>query len=82
MQNLSTQKNSGVFSFAEINEDFPPKPISNYKNAARTEKVTFLRGNSAADQGRRKRCKTERTGEDMSSFNHKTSRKEVLLENG
>ena len=33
MQNLSTQKNSGVFSFAEINEDFPPKPISNYKNA-------------------------------------------------
>jgi hypothetical protein len=27
-------ENSGVFSFAEINEDFPPKPISNYKNAA------------------------------------------------
>ena len=39
MQNLSTQKNSGVFSFAEINEDFPPKPISNYKNAAEPRRL-------------------------------------------
>ena len=41
MQNLSTQKNSGVFSFAEINEDFPPKPISNYKNAAEPRRFLF-----------------------------------------
>jgi hypothetical protein len=68
MQNRSTQKTSGVFSFAEINEDIPPKPISNYKNAAEPKRLLSYVEIALRIRGGVNVVKTRRTGEDMSSF--------------